>query len=311
MICEKPVGNSLGIFLADLIARMFAKSDEGPLEIITGTKPDTGEAPSSAPAPAPAPDEPTPTPEPEKRIITRVQHADRLSGLDVSHYQGKIAWRRVVEAGHSFAIIKSTEGGTNSRGKGFVDKRFAENIESAQEAGLPVLGSYHFGTWYNMNRSNPKVDAHNEAEHQFNTLEANDALGPGFLPPILDLEGDRREPDDDKLEDGPIIEWAMHYQERMEELCGRLPWLFTGYWFDYRLGQPEELRKFPLWLARYNGGPKPTRAPPNWPWAIWQYTGKGQTKGIDARVDLNWFSGTRADLRALAMLPNANLEDTV
>jgi len=299
MICEKPVGNSLGIFLADLIARMFAKPDLSPLEIITGTKPSAEEASSSGAAPE-AP------PEPEKLTITRVPHAERLSGLDVSHYQGKIAWRRVVEAGHKFAIIKSAEGGTNSQGKGFVDKRFSQNIQGARDAGMPVLGSYHFGTWYNMDTKNPKADAVNEAEHEFKTLEEEGALGPGYLPPILDLEGDRRESDNNKLEDGPIIDWGMYYQERMEELCGRLPWMYTGYWFDYRLGQPKEFRKFPLWLARYNGGPEPTRAPPDWPWLIWQYTGKGKTKGIDARVDLNWFAGTEEDLRALAMLPNHN-----
>lgn len=298
MICEQPSGNALSIFLADLIARMFSRPDEAPLEI-----------PSDIVATSPGPDKPTPDPgpdsvtEPKIVSVTRVAHADRLSGIDVSHHQGKIAWRRVVEAGHSFAIIKSTEGGTNSRGKGFVDRNFADNVEMARAAGLPVLGSYHFATWYNMDRKSPKKDAVNEAEHHFSTLEAESALGPGYFPPILDLEGDRREPKDNKIEDGPIIEWAMHFQERIEELSGRLPWMYTGYWFDYRLGQPDEFRKFPLWLARYNGGAKPTRAPPNWPWIIWQYSGSGKSPGIDAKVDMNRFAGTASNLLELALLP--------
>lgn len=301
MICEQPVGNFLSIFLADLIARMLVKPDDSSLIIPASTSPNTADGAGSTPAPEVEV-------KPKEVSITRVPHSDRLSGLDVSHHQGKIAWRRVVEAGHSFAIIKSTEGGTNSRGKGFIDKYFDDNVEMARDAGLPVLGSYHFATWYNMDRKKPKTDAVNEAEHHFATLEANKALGPGYLPPILDLEGDRREPKDNKLEDGPIIEWAMHFQERIEELSGRLPWMYTGYWFDYRLGQPKEFRKFPLWLARYNGGAEPTRAPPNWPWAIWQYTGKGSSRGIDARVDMNWFAGTGANLRALALMPPVSVD---
>jgi len=298
MICEQPVGNLLGIFLADLIARMLVKQDDSPLEIVAANASSTSDDAESSFVP----DLPI---EPKKVSITRVRHQDRLSGLDVSHHQGKIAWRRVVEAGHIFAIIKSTEGGTNSRGKGFIDKYFDDNVEMARDAGLPVLGSYHFATWYNMDPKNPKKDAVNEAEHHFKTLEVNKALGAGYFPPILDLEGDRREPKDNKLEDGPIIEWAMRYQERMEKLCGRLPWMYTGYWFDYRLGQPNEFRKFPLWLARYNGGSEPTRAPPNWPWIIWQYSGNGKSAGINARVDMNRFAGTAANLLELALLPPA------
>lgn len=301
MICEQPPGNFLGLFLGDLIARMFAKPDLTPIEVVTALKPPATDDSSLG-------DAPQPPPEPEKRIITRVPHKQRLSGIDVSHYQGSIAWQRVVEAGHAFAIIKSTEGGTNSRGKGFIDKRFSQNMEGARDAGITALGSYHFGTWYNMNRSNPKADAINEAEHHFKTLEDEGAVGPGYFPPILDLEGDRREPDDNKLDKELIIEWAMHYQERIEELSGRLPWMYTGYWFDYRLRHPKEFRRFPLWLARYNSGSKPSRAPEKWPWAIWQHTGKGKTKGIEARVDLNWFAGTPDDLRAIVMLPPADLD---
>ena len=113
MICEQPVGNSLGIFLVDLIARMLAKSDETPFELVTGSEPPTPDDPGAAA------EEPI---EPETRIITRVRHSDRLNGLDAAHYQGKIAWRRVMEDGNSFAIIKSSEGGTDSKGRGFVDK---------------------------------------------------------------------------------------------------------------------------------------------------------------------------------------------
>jgi GH25 family lysozyme M1 (1,4-beta-N-acetylmuramidase) len=60
-----------------------------------------------------------------------------LKGIDVSHWDGKIDWAQVKNAGVGFAYIKATEG-TN-----FVDSQFAHNLAGAKDVGLP-FGLYHF-----------------------------------------------------------------------------------------------------------------------------------------------------------------------
>ena len=57
--------------------------------------------------------------------------SQRVLGIDVSKYQGKISWRKVAKHRHNgepirFAIVKATEGVTK------VDKRFDENFQALQ-----------------------------------------------------------------------------------------------------------------------------------------------------------------------------------
>lgn len=60
-------------------------------------------------------------------------------GIDVSHHQGQIDWRRVRQDGISFTYVKATEGGD------WTDPRFEMNWRGAGEAGLR-RGAYHFFT---------------------------------------------------------------------------------------------------------------------------------------------------------------------
>jgi GH25 family lysozyme M1 (1,4-beta-N-acetylmuramidase) len=48
----------------------------------------------------------------------------RLTGVDVSKWQGEVNWRRVAED-HTFAIVKATEG------VGYVDPKFRKNVALA------------------------------------------------------------------------------------------------------------------------------------------------------------------------------------
>src|SRR5690349_2704594 len=63
-----------------------------------------------------------------------------VRGIDVSHHQNEIDWRKVAHDDVSFAFIKATEGGDHR------DTRFATNWKEAQAAGLKV-GAYHFFTF--------------------------------------------------------------------------------------------------------------------------------------------------------------------
>ena len=92
-----------------------------------------------------------------------------IRGIDVSHHQGKIDWRRVAADDVAFAIIKATEGGTH------VDTLFATNLREARAAGLAV-GAYHFFTF-----CRPGAD-------QARNFMAVVPSGEPLLPPVVDIE---------------------------------------------------------------------------------------------------------------------------
>ena len=60
-----------------------------------------------------------------------------IRGIDVSHHQGAVDWKKVRRAGIDFVYLKATEGGK------FVDRRFSRNWQEAKSAGL-IVGAYHF-----------------------------------------------------------------------------------------------------------------------------------------------------------------------
>lgn len=64
---------------------------------------------------------------------------DKILGIDVSHWQGKIDFERVKKSGIKFVILKA--GGSDN---GFYeDKTFRSNYEAAKKAGIDV-GAYYF-----------------------------------------------------------------------------------------------------------------------------------------------------------------------
>lgn len=85
--------------------------------------------------------------------------ATHAKGIDVSHWQGIIDWKKVRGAGYSFAFLKATEG---SR---IVDDRFRANAQDAKNAGL-LVGAYHF------TRAASTDDVKNEVDHFLQVIES-------------------------------------------------------------------------------------------------------------------------------------------
>ena len=69
-----------------------------------------------------------------------------VRGVDVSSYQGVVDWPVLAGQDVDFAYVKATEG------SGFVDDRFAENLQGARDAGL-LVGAYHFFSFESPGRS--------------------------------------------------------------------------------------------------------------------------------------------------------------
>jgi lysozyme len=199
----------------------------------------------------------------------------QAQGLDVSHFQGTVDWPQVAQAGYAFAFIKATDGIT------FVDPMFAENWAAAKAAGL-LRGAYHF------------FEADDDPQQQAANYLKTVSLGPGDLPPVLDVESSSTS---SEVPTATIIDSIAAWLQAVAQATGRTPILYTNRTYWDSLGT-EQFSGYPLWLAEY-GVTSPT-LPQGWTnWAFWQFSQSGEISGIATSVDLNLFQGSLQDLQRL------------
>lgn len=199
-----------------------------------------------------------------------------LQGIDVSHYQGLIDWKRVKAFGIKFAFIKATDGVNG------VDPNLARNTSGAQEAGIP-FGLYHF-----MRPDPTPGNAEKQAEH---FLSFENVLPSGFLPPVLDVELP-----------GITIAQVEEWIDTVEKSAAGgllLPLVYgSASYLSVLCADWAGVNDYPLWVAHYTSKAAPSTTP--WKtWDFWQYSNSGHVDGISTPVDLNWFNGTEEELAAL------------
>lgn len=79
-------------------------------------------------------------------------------GIDVSTYQGDIDWARVKADGIDFAIIKATQGRSETGTyRNFTDSQFTKNIVGAHRFGIRV-GVYHYLTAQTVSEAMEEAD---------------------------------------------------------------------------------------------------------------------------------------------------------
>lgn len=197
-----------------------------------------------------------------------------VRGIDVSHHNGTVAWRRVKQAGVGFAWIKASEGAD------FVDEAFARNAQGAARAGLPA-GAYHFFT----------LCAPGEAQAR-NFLQAT-ATARLRLPPAIDLEfaGNCAQRPSRKA----FAHALAVYVRDVRKATGQEPVLYvtTEFYDAYLINSPFQRRA--LWLRDVRGDlDRPLFSRVAW----WQFASAGAVNGVDGPVDLNVFVGDTAAFRA-------------
>lgn len=201
-------------------------------------------------------------------------HKDKIFGIDVSHYQGRINWDSLQRASHNFPLhfvfVRATAG---KNGK---DSAFKTNWREAKEHGF-IRGAYHY--------YRPDENSIEQAEYFIKTVK----LVKGDLPPVLDIEQMPEGQSMERLKLG-LKRWL----ERVEEHYGVRPILYSGerYYADFL---KDEFADYEMWIANYNFFVDEIKPE----WMFWQFTDKGTLAGIEGDVDINIFNGDAKGLEAL------------
>ncbi|MCC2684948.1 MAG: N-acetylmuramoyl-L-alanine amidase [Paenibacillaceae bacterium] len=200
-----------------------------------------------------------------------------LRGIDVSHWDGTIDWKRVKESGISFAYLKAADG------KGSVDPNFASNVSHARAAGMPVGAYYYARPTAPLNLDQARA----QAQHFVKAMKQNGLEDYGDLMPVLDLE----EPaDTGTLGRNDLEQWASAFIDTATALTNRQIMLYTGIWFIQQYDDfGSEMSDLPLWAADYTyyGDTQPPVSGGWSRWTVWQHTDRGTVPGIDGLVDLD------------------------
>ena len=201
-------------------------------------------------------------------------------GIDVYHGTGPVNWGRVRDAGHSFGIVKATEGIT------LIDANLGANLSGLADAGM-VRGAYHF--------FHVGVDPMRQAFHFLNALRAAGYDTNADMPVVLDLE-DRA--GTTQMGVGTMRTEVSIWLHTVEQATGKVPIIYTDVDFGQNL-LGEGYGGHPLWIANYTSAPQP-RVPSGWSdWTFWQYSESGSVDGVNGNVvDLNNYNGDEAALRA-------------
>jgi len=199
-------------------------------------------------------------------IIAKVMRYD-VEGLDVSHHQIRINWKK-VDKKYKFIIMKATEG------KDFLDSDFLYNWNNARLNGFTV-GAYHF---FSMLSSGVA-----QADYYISMVPDLDKA----LPPVIDLEIPLKYPKNivlNELKD-MIEKLEKHYKKKVI--------IYVTY-HTYNAYIKGEFPENKLWIRDIKFIPELAE---NNRWVIWQVSNRGRVTGIPGFTDKNVLrNGTVEDL---------------
>ncbi len=189
----------------------------------------------------------------------------KISGIDVSSWQGDIDWKKVKNSGVEFAIIRTGYGRHDEKQ---VDKYFKANIKGAKAAGIKV-GAYHYSY------AESVEDAKTEAQFCLSILNGEKL----DLPVYYDIEDKSISSKHDK---GVRTNMCIAFCSEIEK-AGYWAGVYANKnWFDNFLNYEELKKRYTLWLAHYDIGE------PSLKCDLWQYTSSGSVSGINSKVDMNY-----------------------
>ena len=193
-------------------------------------------------------------------------------GIDVSTHQGMVDWDAVAGAGLSFAIVKATQGRSESTAglRNFTDSKFHRNVTEAKRIGLRV-GVYHYLTAQTVG------EAMEEAEYFLSVIKPYKSVID--LWAVVDVES-KYLPKDKTL----LTQIVNTFCSRVAS-DGFTPMVYTNP--DYIKNRLNGITYWDLWLALWrNKNNVPTLYDyPNM--KLWQWGGE-KISGISGNVDANF-----------------------
>lgn len=198
-----------------------------------------------------------------------------VHGIDAARFQTSVDWRRARANGVNFAFIKATEGGD------LLDPAFEDHWRGAADAGI-ARGAYHFYYFCT------------SPEDQARWFIRNVPRTAGTLPPVLDMEWNPFSPTcAHRRPEAHVVQNEMRRWLRIvTSHYGQRPIIYTTPRF-YRENHLDTFHGYEFWLR--TTARTPQEAYPSQDWRFWQYSATGLIEGIEGEVDLNVFSGSRAD----------------
>ena len=206
--------------------------------------------------------------------------ASWLRIIDISsNNKHPLNWNAISSSGIVGVYIKNTEG------TWYTNPFWKNDAQQASKAGVPY-GIYQFAQ---PGKSDPVASA------KYFVAQGGAS---GQFPPALDLEVT-------KLTGAQTVQWAITWLNTVQQLTGRRPILYTGYYTSW--SSDPTLGDWTLWLPAYPKGyqpvsnvcalPLPT-VPAPWTyesWALWQYTSVGHPNGTGNNTDISaveswWFT---------------------
>lgn len=187
-------------------------------------------------------------------------------GIDVSIWQGTINYEKVANSGVEIVYIRSSEGNS------FVDPYYLRNYNNAKQNGLKV-GFYHYLT----------------ATTEQEAIEQADF----FVSLVGGLEADCRLAMDFEQFNGLNIEEinnvSLTFLQRVEEKSGKEVVIYSDTYNAINTFSEELAIKYPIWIAEYDVEEPENNGKWN-SWVGFQYSDIGEVPGIDAKVDLDYFT---------------------
>ena len=187
-----------------------------------------------------------------------------VNGIDVSKWQGTIAWPDVAASGVRFAMVRL---GYGTQGGGTLDAKFRQNMEGALSAGLDV-GVYFYGA--------AVTEEAARAEARFVLSALSPYRGKVAYPIAYDTEDSAQ----GALSKNALTAVVAAFCDTVRAQ-GWYPMFYTSrYWLESKL-YPAKINA-DVWLAQWAAKPTYSGA-----FGIWQHSDSGSVAGITGNVDLD------------------------
>ena len=191
-------------------------------------------------------------------------------GIDVSHHNGKIDWKKIKKSGVDFAMIRIGYG--DSKKGGIKDKKFKYNMKNAKANGVEI-GVYFYSYADNIR------EAKKEAKYVIKKMKKYNI----DYPIAYDFENDYRRKRKLKKKNTKIID---AFCKTVEDAgYNTVIYSDANYFRDFLY--TKKLAKYGLWVARWTYDKNDFRDYDLENVFIWQYSDKGRIKGCDYPLDLN------------------------